>query len=338
MILVTGGTGLLGSHLLFYLTQAGYVVKALKRTNANTSHVKKIFSYYSDDYEKLFEKINWIEGDITDYISVENALNNVDFVYHAAAQVSFNPEHKKILKQVNSLGTSNIVNAALVKGIKKLCYVSSIATLGRDSSEVSLDENSSWNRNNQNSVYARTKYEAEQEVWRGIAEGLNAVIVNPAIIIGPGKWDDGSAKLFDTVWNGQSFFTKGVNGYVDVRDVARIMIKLMDSSVVNERFILVSDHLSYEELFKKIAHGLNVPPPKYYAGYILSMLAWRFEYFRSCLFKHKPLITKETANTAHNKYYYNNNKIVKKLNYSFIPIEKTINDTAQIFLKEKKIK
>jgi len=335
MVLVTGATGLLGSHLLFELVKKGEKVKALKRHNSNIDLVKKIFSYYSEDYEELFQRILWVEGDITDVNSIYEALSDVSFVYHTAANVSFIHNDYLLLKKVNAEGTANVVNACLEKNIKKLSYTSSVAALGRESSKGAVvSELTPWDRKSQKSAYSQTKYDAEQEVWRGIAEGLSAVMVNPSIIIGPGVWHKGSTKLFETVWKGQLFYTKGINGFVDVRDVARAMIALMQSDIEGERFIVSSENLSYEDILKEIASSLNVKKPKYNAGRMLSALAWRAEYLKSLLTRNAPLITKETAYTAQNKHLYTNEKIINALNYNFIPIKQSIMDTGRLFLKE----
>ncbi len=309
-------------------------MKALRRHDSTLNSVKKIFSYYAENYEELFEQIIWAEGDITDINSLNEAMEDVNLVYHTAAQVSFNHNDYALLRKVNTEGTSNIVNACLEKKIDKLCYTSSVATLGRESTNIAISESTPWNRNLNNSAYSKTKYDAEQEVWRGIAEGLSAVIVNPSIIIGPGIWHKGSSKLFETVWKGQMFYTRGINGFVDVRDIARIMVALMQSDIENERFIVSSENLSYENILKDIASGLNVRKPKYNAGTFLGNIAWRAEYMRSLMTGNAPLITKETAYTSHNKYLYATEKISKALNYKFIPIKQSIIETAGWFVKE----
>lgn len=335
MILVTGGTGLVGSHLLFDLIQSGENVRALKRDSSSAELVKKIFSIYSSDADLLFDKIEWMKGDITEIYSLYEAMQDVEKVYHAAAVVSFHAADYNEMMKINVDGTANVVNACLHKNIKKLCFVSSIATLGRKDNDELIDEETRWKNSITNSAYSISKYGAEREVWRGITEGLSAVIVNPAVIIGPGDWRKGSSQIFEQVWNGLRYFTNGMNGYVDVRDVVKCMIYLMNSEVSNSRFIVSSENLSYFELFSMIAEDLGKKKPSVKANAFLSQLAWRLEWFRSKLTGKKPLITKETARTAFQRYQYSTEKIKKTTGIKFIPIHLSIQENCKQFLKEK---
>ena len=334
MIFVTGGSGLVGSHLLFDLISSGKQVRALKRKNSSTELTKKIFGYYSNDPEKLLNSIEWVEGDVMDIYSLYEAMENVDKVYHAAAMVSFHASDQKEMMKTNVEGTANIVNACLYKKIKKLCYVSSIASLGRTDNDEFIDEETQWKNSGNNSKYSISKYGAEREVWRGTIEGLPAVIVNPSVIIGPGDWNKGSSQLFQQAWNGLKFYTDGVNGYVDVRDVSKSMILLMDSDIINSRYIISSENLDYLRLFTMISEGLNKKIPSIKANLFLSQIAWRAEKLRSSITGKKPLITKETARTAFHKYSYSNEKIRKILNFEFVPMPQSISDTCKLFLKD----
>jgi nucleoside-diphosphate-sugar epimerase len=334
MIFVTGGSGLVGSHLLFDLVSSGKQVRALKRKNSSIELTKKIFGYYSNDTEKLLNFIEWIEGDVMDIYSLYDAMQDIDQVYHAAAMVSFHPSDQKEMMKINVDGTANVVNACLYKNVKKICYVSSIATLGRTDNDELVNEETQWKNSKNNSQYSISKYGAEREVWRGTIEGLPAVIVNPSVIIGPGDWKKGSSQLFQKLWDGLKFYTDGVNGYIDVRDVSKAMILLMESDIANSRFILSSENLDYLELFTMISEGLNKKIPSIKANYLLSQFAWRAEKLRSSITGKKPLITKETARTAFHKYYYSNEKIKKALNFEFIPMPQSISDTSKLFLKD----
>jgi len=333
-ILVTGGTGLVGSHLLFNLVSGGSKVRALKRESSNLELVKKVFSYYSDEADVPLSLIEWVDGDVTDIYSLYDAMENIEQVYHTAAMVSFNPSDRKIMTKINVEGTANVVNAGLNKKIKKLCHVSSIATLGRTDNEELINEETHWKNSKNNSLYSVSKYGAEREVWRGIIEGLPAVIVNPSVIIGPGNWNKGSSRLFKQVWDGLKYFTEGVNGYVDVRDVAKSMILLMESDITNSRFIVSSENIDYLKLFSLIADGLVKNKPSVKANSILSRLIWRMEKLRSSFTGKNPLITKETARTAFQKYYYSNEKIKKMLGFEFIPMGVSIKETCRLFLKD----
>jgi dihydroflavonol-4-reductase len=327
MVLVTGGTGLLGSYLLYELLNSGGGVRAIKRKTSNTDHLKEIFSLYCpsiDAVNLLFSKIEWVDADLLDIHSIMDAMDGISEVYHCGAIVSFHSEDREFMLKVNSEGTANIVNSALEKDIRKLIYVSSIAALGRAENNDLTDENSYWKTSKKNTNYAISKYFGETEVWRGINEGLKAVIVNPSVILGPGYWHNGSSELFKSIYNGLYFYPSGVNGFVDVRDVAGIMIKLMKSEIKNERFIVSSENLSYNELCEIIAKYLKVRKPSVKAYRILTELYWVYEKFKSSINGTKPFITREIALTANEKFYYSNKRIKDTLKYEFIPIKDTI--------------
>ena len=336
MVLVTGGTGFVGAHLLLELLKNNQKVKAIKRNNSNLNLVKRIFSYYKEDVETLLSQIEWVDGDVLDVLSLQEAMENVEKVYHCAAVVSFSPKDRDNLFKTNIKGTANVVNTALQTRIKKLCFVSSIAAIGRSESNELTSESTEWKSSKRNSTYAISKYEAEKEVWRGIEEGLNAVIVNPSVILGPGDWNNGSAKIFDTLKNGTRFYTEGVNGFVDVRDVASVMYQLMESEIVNERFIVSSENLSYRELFTLILNEYGIKPPTIKALGILLEAAWRFEKLRGGLLKTRPLITKETVNTAQNQYFYSTEKLQNAIDFKFTPVKEIIQLTAALYKKEKR--
>lgn len=331
MILVTGGTGLVGTHLIRELLSKGEKVRSLRRKNSDLS----VFGKYLFD-ESLKDKVEWVDADILDIYSLMDAMEGVEYVYHTAATVSFLPSDARKMMKVNAEGTANVVNAALETGVSKLCHVSSVAALGRTGKEEVITENSKWASSSANSNYAVSKYAAEREVWRGIAEGLNAVIVNPSVILGPADWTRGSSKIFSGVYKGLKFYTKGINAFVDVRDVTGIMIRLMESAIVNERFIVMSENLCYKDLFEKIASKFGKPAPGIHAGSLLSEITWRIEDLRRILFNSSPLITKETARTAGRRHFYSNEKVRKALGYDFIPVEKSIDDTCQAFLRNEK--
>ncbi len=329
MILVTGGTGLVGSHLLTELVRSGKQVRAIKRGASNRSRVEALIN----DAD-LYSNIEWIEADIMDIYSLIEVMDCVTHIYHCAAVISFNPADSANMLKVNVDGTANVVNAALEKGVKKLCFVSSIAAIGRTINGETVTEKTPWKTSPNNSKYAISKYGAEREVWRGSIEGLDAVIVNPSIIIGPGDWNTGSCKMFKQAWSGLKFYTTGINGFVDVRDVCRIMVQLMDSDIRNERYIISSENYPFRDLFNAACKALGKPLPYIKAGSWLSGLTWRLEALRSFFTGSRPLITKETARSANQQYYYSNEKIRKALNYNFIPVEESVKDTCAVFLKE----
>ncbi len=333
MILVTGGTGLVGAHLLYQLTQKEEKIRVLRRAASSLSQTEKTFSFYTSRPGKLFSKIEWVVGDILDIESLLQAMEGIGKVYHTAAMVSFDPQDEAEILETNVAGTANVVNACLEKRIKKLCYVSSVAALGRAGVEGVTTEEAEWKSGQQASPYAISKYEAEREVWRGIAEGIKAVIVNPTIILGAGNFNTGSSKMFQTVYNGLKFYSGGLNGYVDVNDVAKAMILLMEGKYSGERFILNSENLSYQQTFEMMARSLGVEAPKYKAGKFLSELGWRMLRARSFFTGKSPLITKQTAKTANSIYRYSNEKFVNATGMHLTPIAESIEQTAKIFLK-----
>lgn len=336
MNFVTGATGLVGSHLLAELCSRGEEVIALKRHDSNTQIVEKLFHHYFHDAPQKLQHIRWVEGDILDIDSLIAAMTSCEYVYHCAALVSFNPAHRQKLLTINGEGTANVVNAALHCGIKKLAYISSVAALGSTDDGSPLHEEAWWNGEKNKSGYAISKYAAEREVWRGTEEGLPATIVNPAIILGPSFSTEGSSAIINTVYQGMKFYTNGINGFVDVRDVTRAMVMLTQSPVNQQRYILSGAHLTYKELFTQIAQQLKVPVPPYRATPLMTAIAWRAEKIHALITKKPPLITKETARSAHHQSFYNSSKITKAINFSYTPIEQTIAHTCNIFLKEHK--
>lgn len=337
MILVTGGTGLVGSHLLFDLAKKGENIRALKRENSSLQDVRDCFAYYSDKADELFDKIEWVNGDMLDTDSLDDALEGITKVYHSAALVSFKKADKNLMKNINVEGTRNIVDACLDHKIEKLCFVSSVAALGTpEEKEDIVSETTPWSPEDKRSGYSISKFNSELEVWRGIEEGLDAVIVNPSIILGPGQWHKGSSLLFTTVAKGMKYFTRGITGYVDVRDVSKAMVQLMDSDIKNERFLLNADNCSYEFIFKSIAKALNLPEPQKYASPLLTGIGWRLAYLKKIFLFQEPGFTRATARSSHNRTYYSNQKIKDTLNFEFITVEDSIKDAAKHYPIEVK--
>lgn len=333
MILVTGGTGLLGTHLLFHLTLAGKTVRAIKRSSSDVSMVRKVFSYYVNDPDSLMSGISWVDADLMDFSAIGDALTGVTEVYHAGAVVSFYPKDHKEMLRVNIEGTANLVNMALEKGVSKFCYISSVATLGRAENSGLSNEETYWVPSKKNSVYSISKYGAEREVWRGMEEGLNAVIVNPSVIIGPGFWNDNSG-LFRLVWQGLKYYTQGVNGYIDVRDICRAATGLMDNNCFGQRFICSAENISYQDFFTKIAKNFNKPGPSVNVPNAMTSIAWRVEAIRSFLTGSKPEVTREMATTTTMTYTYSSQKLKDTLNFTFTPVDESIRDTCTLFLKD----
>jgi len=338
MILVTGGTGLVGAHLLYELTLSGLKVKALRRQQSNTAWVKKIFSYYTDRVEELYAQIEWVEGDILDYFSLEEALKGITHIYHCAAIVSFHGDDNDMMLNNNVKGTGNLIDAAIHNGVSRLCHVSSIAALGKTQDGSQINEETYWTPSKRKSGYSLSKFFSEMEVWRGIEEGLDAVIVNPSIIMGPGNWDIGSPKLFQSIFKGLKYYTKGISGFVDVRDVVKAMIMLMDDQHFeahkNQRFILNAGNMSYENFFYKIADGLNKPRPSNFASDIKLSIAWRMAQGASFFTGKRPLITRDAVSGSNQKNQYTGEKIIKTTGFNYRSLDSSIADIAEIFLKD----
>ena len=338
MIFVTGGTGLVGAHLLFELTSAGNRVKALKRETSNLQQVLKTFSYYSETPQKLFNLIEWVDGDILDYFSLEKILEGVTEIYHCAAIVSFDSKERQKMITNNVEGTSNLVNAAIENGVKKICHVSSIAALGRLDDQQLVTEDTNWVPTKKISGYSESKFFSEVEIWRGIEEGLDAVIVNPSIIFGPANWETGSARMFKTIWDGMKFYTKGVTGYVDVKDVVRAMILLMDETnfeaAKNQRFLLNAENVSFQSVFCQIADALEKPRPKYFATNFLLKMLWRVVKIAGWITGKPSAITRDVVANSNTVNNFDGGKIVKHFNFNYLPISESIKQTASFLKRE----
>lgn len=322
----------MGSHLLYELTASGQKVRALRRKSSNPDIAEKIFQWYNPDgWSRQLELIEWFDGDISDIFSLREALEDVKHVYHCAAVVSFVPSERPQMLKINIEGTANLVNACLLENVEKFCHCSSIAAVGRPDKGTWVDESLIWKTSRKNSYYSISKFGAEREVWRGSEEGLDVVIVNPSVIIGPGDPNRSSARLFTTVKEGLRFYSSGATGFVDARDVATAMKLLMEKDIVNERFILNSENLSYRNLFEIIARHAGVKPPFFKAGKVLSEIAWRLEKARSLVTGSNPLITRETARSANSNYEFSNEKIKNELDFTFRSIDDAAMNTAGFF-------
>lgn len=327
---------MLGAHVIFRLLDKGFKVKALHRKTSSFDLITKVIGYYTDEVDEYMSRISWHHGDVTDPVSLEDFLDEGDRLFHCAGVVSFMKSDRELLNKINKTGTANVVDAALRQKVDKLVHASSTAALGRADADGSISEQSKWKNSKLNSWYAVTKMRGEQEVWRGQAEGLTTVIVNPGIILGPGSWDNGSSRLFSSVCNGLKFYTTGVNGFVDVRDVARAMTMLMDSEVESERFVLVAENMDYKTLFTDIAKALDASPPKIRANRGMAEIAWRLEGVKSFLTGKPALVTKETARTSLARHHYNGQKISRYFeDFSYRPLKQSIREIGEIYKKDQ---
>lgn len=321
-ILVTGATGFVGAEIVKQLIQQGKKVKALKRASSNTSFLK--------DFEGQFE---WAVGDVLDIPSLELAFEDVAYVYHSAAMISFDPAQKFRMFKVNIEGTANMVNMSLSRKVKKFLHVSSISSFGRYEMKEEISEETKWVENPENTNYAIAKHRSELEVWRGGEEGLNMVITNPSTILGFGDWTQGSSQIFKNVHDEISFYPTGINGFVGLEDVARACIALMESNISGERFIVSGENLSFKDLFTMIAEGFGKKVPSKPISPFIQAIGWRFYWLKSKLLGQQPLVTKETALYTSRDYIYQNDKIKKALNFEFEPIKKVVERTCKKYQK-----
>ncbi len=319
-ILVTGAAGLVGGELLKQLLQDDYNVKAL---------------YHSAPLNFTHPNLLTEQCDILDTVRLNEIMQGITNVYHCAALVSFEKKEKYHLLKINIEGTANVVNASLEAGVEKLIHVSSVSALGRIRNGEVITEKMNWTPETGNSVYGKSKYLGEMEVWRGIGEGLKGAIVCPSLILGGNNWNGGSSAIFKSVWNEFKWYTEGGGGFVDVRDVVRAMILLMNSEINNERFILSGENLSYREVFTSIAKCFNKKPPYKKVTPFMTEIVWRLEALKAALTGKKSLLTKETAHTALTTVYFDNSKILNALpDFYFTPVSETIKYTCET-LKEK---
>jgi len=324
MILVTGGTGLVGSHLLYHLTLKNDEIRATYRTKSSLEKVKKVFSYYTSD-TSLFDKIEWCKADITKVPDMILAFKSVKQVYHCAAFISFNPKDYIEMRKVNIHGTAIVVNLCIDAKVDKLCYVSSIAAVGDAKiGQEFIDETCEWNKELDNSGYSITKFGGEMEVWRASQEGVDVVIVNPGVILGSGFWDAGSGKLFSQVYHGFNYYTEGVTGFVSVQDVVKAMIQLVDSTIKNERFILISENKTYKEVLFEIADAFGKKRPSVKIKKWQTELFWRFAWVVSKITGVTPLLSKYSARSAHTISKYSSKKIKEKLDFEFEDVQDSI--------------
>jgi nucleoside-diphosphate-sugar epimerase len=333
MILVTGGTGLVGSHLIYQLTLENNVIRATHRADSDIERVKLLFKFYSKDFNQLFKKIEWIEADLNNLSQLQDAFKDISFVYHCAACISFDPSRYETLRRVNIRGTANIVNLCIKNKIKKLCHVSSVATLGYNIKEI--DENNYWDGNKYKSAYAISKYGAEMEVWRGVQEGVKSVIINPGVIIGPGFSKSAFGTIIKMVTNKKRFHTCGKTGYVDVRDISNIMIRLMNSKIENERYILVNKNLSYKKVIDMVSSNLGLKNKSTFVSKSKLKIALLFDLVSSKFFNKERRLSKALCKTLTRNFNYSSKKIKKNLNFEFTSILETFEKSCQFYSQEK---
>ncbi len=328
---------MLGAYVLLELCKQNQSVIAAKRSSGSLDIPKKVFKYYSEDAGLLWDKIQWVELDLFSQSDIVEQLDNVEEIYHCAAMVSANPKQRTAMLLNNQKITENMVNAALQKNIAKFCYVSSIAALGSNGDGTATTETTLWKEDKNNSGYSISKYYSEMEVWRGIAEGLNAVIINPSVILGIGDWSKGSPQLITTIDHKLKYYTLGSSGFVDAMDTAQIMVKQMkEPKAFGQNYIVSSENRSYQSIFNTIAKALQTEAPRTYATPFLTSLAWRAAWLQAKITGKQALITKESAQTAHKKLQYDNTKIRSLLDFKFKPVDESIKEIVKVYKEDNK--
>jgi dihydroflavonol-4-reductase len=324
VILVTGGTGFLGSYIIKELIETGYSVRAIRRGNKLPFYIPR----------EILDKVQWIDGDILDVVSLEEAMNGVDTVIHSAGVVSFIKRDREQMYRVNVEGTGNVVNIALEKNVRRLIYISSVAALGRTANGGSVNEEKKWEISKVNTHYAKSKHNGELEVWRGISEGLSGVILNPSTVLGFGDWNSSSCTIFKKIYEEFKWYTPGINGFVDVVDVARVVAILVKSDITGQRFIVSGDNWAFKKLMDTIADSFGKKKPTRQSSPFLLSIAWKMEQLKSFFNGSRPLLTRESAKVALSKTYFENDKLLQALpGFLFTPLEQTIQGAAGKYLE-----
>lgn len=333
-IFITGGTGLVGSHLLVHLALQGKSIRALHRKSSDLEKVKRVFSYYSDDFESLFKSIEWVEADITDIPSLEPSFKDIKQVYHCAAIVSFRKKDEDLMRKNNIEGTANMINLSLLNNIQKFCYVSSIATLDKNEGKGMIDESNEWNPENNNYDYAISKYGGEMEVWRGSQEGLPVVIVNPGVILGAGFWAHNTGRFFTNAAHSFKYYTTGKTAFVGVQDVVKVMMQLMESDIINQNYILVAENATFQYVMNETAKVLGTKPPTKKVTPFMAAIAWRLAGLHAFFTGKQPMITKHSSQAAQQVYSYSAEKIQKDLGFEFESLQKSLLRSGRRFLRD----
>lgn len=332
MILISGGTGLIGGHLLLLLSKAKEPIRAIYRSQSKLENVKALFKNQNNDN---FDKIQWIKANLLDLPSLERAFEGVTKVYHCAGLISFDPNSYKQLRKVNIDGTANLVNLCIANKIEKLAFISSIAVFGGQALEKEIDETSYWNPEAENNVYAIAKYGAEMEVWRATQEGVPVVIVNPGVVLGEGFKDSASSTIFKRIEKGFSYYPPGSTGFVDVKDVCRAIHLLMESTIYNQRYILVGALLKYKTVLSQIAAKLGRKAPgKELKKWQLKLL-WRLDALVTFVCRKERLLSRHSAQSLWSTSQYSSNKIIKDLKFEFTEISTTIERICNTLKIEK---
>lgn len=324
---LTGGTGLLGTYFLIQALEQGHSVTAIYRNENSIETTKKVFALQGDKLLEKFSEIKWIKADISNPLEIDEIILPSHTVVHCAGMVSFLPRDEQEMYKSNFVGTQNLVNVCIEKGVKKFIHISSVSTLCK---EVEIRDETSFQRPAKEAgFYGKSKYLAEMEVWRAMQEGLNAVVLSPSIILGVHNWNKGSSKMFEVASKGLLFFTEGKTGFVDAKDVANAILIVAENDTKQKRYCLNSENIYYKDFFERLHQLFGKPIPKYKAGKLLTSVYWRLQWIKSEIINTNPLVSKESADTAHSIRIFNGDRFAKEFNYSYTPINNTIKSVVQ---------
>jgi dihydroflavonol-4-reductase len=333
--LVTGASGILGSYVVAELIKQGEKVVACRQPSSSLEPIQNVFALQFADWETEFQKVEWRALDITNLLSIEEALQGIDVVFHCAGLVSFSAAKRSKLIQINEVGTANLVNVCLSMPNIKLCHVSSVGTLNNSEHRGDLDETVFWKSTGREGDYAISKYNAEREVWRGMEEGLQALIVNPGVILAPPFWQQSSLAIIHTAYRGNRFYTNGQTAYVMVEDVAAVMIKLIREKKFGKRFLIIEGNYSYKAIFSDLRTGFHykgklIEVPRR----ILKVMA-ACERFFSFFIARDPVLSPSVMRSAFNKQRYSREELNKTIKHDFVPVPEGIAKLCAIYLKQQ---
>ena len=324
MILVTGGTGMVGAHLLLACVKKKHLTRATYRYSESLEKVRTLFEKLAPEDPQCFDRVDWVQTHLNDLPKLDQAFEGVTQVYHCAAKVSLAQFHKEKLNKTNIEGTANIVNLCLKHKVKKLGYVSSIAALGVEKEVTLVNENHLWSTNQNHTAYAYSKYGAELEVWRGSQEGLEVIIVNPGVILGAHFWNRSSGLIFQKIGSGLNFYPTGTTAVVALEDVVTSLLLLMESQIKNERFILVSENMKQKVLLDKIASAFKKKKPYFPLGKGLLIFLFIIEKSLEVLGLRKSFLSLSLIETLCGDQEYDGAKITQLTDFKYSHTDKTI--------------
>lgn len=325
MLLLTGATGFFGRRLAQALARAGRPFTALVR---ETSDVAPLVALGKD--------CTIVTGDLNDPESLLEAFHGIDTIIHAAAFVSFQTADRERLLLVNGEGTANVVNMALEAGVRRLIHLSSVAVLNRRDGGPTVGLQDRWPEERPNTSYAESKFFAEREVWRGQAEGLEVAVLYPTHMLGSGDWQQEHApRLWHQAARERGFYPTGTTGFVDVRDVVKATLAVLDRDQNGERFLLNAANLSWKKAMQLIATSINAKPPTLRVPAWQSSLLWPIELLRARLTGAKPLITRESHQNVQADFRYDGGAYPQATGNEYHDIEDTIREVGLAYLADQ---